>query len=43
MSIKKSKYEKLDRIKMEEIMNQYSVYKATNPNNTNNSINSLHI
>jgi hypothetical protein len=34
MSNKKSKYEKLDSIKMEEIMNQYSVYKANNPNNT---------
>jgi hypothetical protein len=34
MSIKKSKYEKLDSIKMEEIMNQYSVYKANYPKNT---------
>jgi hypothetical protein len=36
MSIKKStgKYKKLDPIEMEEIMKQYSVYKVTNPNNT---------
>jgi hypothetical protein len=34
MSNKKSKYEKLDGMKTDEIMNQYSVYKNINQRNT---------